>query len=254
MDAGWYGINTHPSPSEFEGDWGGHAGDWRVSPLVHPQGLKDVSEAAHQMGMKFLLWAEPERVVATTPIAREHPEYFFDPANEKAENRLLNLGLSEAWNYCYETLAHLIESIGIDCYRQDFNMIPLKDWRNNDTPERQGMSEILHINGLYRLWDVCLPAFPICSLIIALRAAGASISKPCGAVFRSGAAIIPVPPISWRRVCNAIIFPSINGSPSPARAAGAFMIPIASAAPIAPAWAFPMPSMNGRFLGMIPKN
>lgn len=160
MDAGWYGIHTAPTPSEFEGDWQEHTGDWRVSPLVHPQGLKDVSEAVHQMGMKFLLWAEPERVIASTPIVQAHPEYFFDPADAKTKNRLLNLGLTEAWDYCYETLAHLIESIGIDCYRQDFNMRPLADWRKHDTPERQGMSEILHINGLYRLWDALLSRFP----------------------------------------------------------------------------------------------
>lgn len=40
MDAGWYGIDTKPTPDEYEGDWGCHTGDWRVSPLVHSQGLK----------------------------------------------------------------------------------------------------------------------------------------------------------------------------------------------------------------------
>ena len=47
MDAGWYGIDTEPTASEFGGNWSLHTGDWRVSPLVHPKGLKPVADAAH---------------------------------------------------------------------------------------------------------------------------------------------------------------------------------------------------------------
>ena len=160
MDAGWYGIDTAATPDEFEGDWADHTGDWRVSPLIHPNQLKDVANAAHQAGMKFLLWVEPERVIATTPIVQEHPEYFYLPSDEKSQNRLLNLGNPDAWNYCLETLSGLIETIGIDCYRQDFNMPPLNDWRHNDAEDRKCISEIKHINGLYCLWDALLDRFP----------------------------------------------------------------------------------------------
>lgn len=160
MDAGWYGDTTKPTPDEFEGDWSQHTGDWRVSPLIHSNNLRDVADAVHAAGMKFLLWVEPERVVKTTPTAMTHPEYFFLPADEKAEHRLLNLGREDAWNYCFQTLSQLIREIGVDCYRQDFNMPPLATWRHNDAPDRLGMSEIRHINGLYRLWDALLEAYP----------------------------------------------------------------------------------------------
>lgn len=160
MDAGWYGENTKPSPDEFEGDWGSYTGDWRVSPLIHPGGLKDVSKAAHNAGMKFLLWFEPERVIENTPIVADHPEYFILPENENNPNLLLDLGNDDAWNYCFDTLSHLIEDIGIDCYRQDFNIPPLYYWRKNDTEDRKGITEIKHIMGLYRLWDALLEKFP----------------------------------------------------------------------------------------------
>lgn len=160
MDAGWYGIDTAATPDEFEGDWAEHTGDWRVSPHIHTNNLKDLADAVHKAGMKFLLWLEPERVIRTTPIVQEHPEYFFEPANEKNNNRLLNLGDPAAWAYCYQTISGLIADIGIDCYRQDFNMAPLADWRKHDTEDRRGISEILHINGLYRLWDALLDRFP----------------------------------------------------------------------------------------------
>lgn len=160
MDAGWYGIDTKPTPDEFEGDWGCHTGDWRVSPLIHPQGLQDVSKAVHDAGMKFLLWFEPERVIRTTPTAVAHPEYFLSNDNLNDDNRLLNLGNEEAWEYCFETLSKLIEELNIDCYRQDFNLSPLPYWRKNDDPDRKGITEIKHINGLYRLWDELLNKFP----------------------------------------------------------------------------------------------
>lgn len=158
MDAGWYGIDTKPTKNEFEGDWGQHTGDWRVSPLVHKNGLKDVSEAIHGAGMKFLLWFEPERVIRSTPIVKEHPEYFL--FYEDYDNALLNLGDENAWRYCFDTLCGMIKGLHIDCYRQDFNMLPLGYWQKNDGEERKGITEIKHINGLYRLWDELLKKFP----------------------------------------------------------------------------------------------
>lgn len=160
MDAGWYGADTLPTPDEFEGDWASHTGDWQVSPQIHPNKLKDVSKATHDAGMKFLLWFEPERVRVNTPIVAEHPEYFVFPENEDEQNLLLNLGNEEAWNYIYNMLSGLIEDIGVDCYRQDFNFAPLAYWRKNDTQDRLGITEIKHINGLYRFWDALLQKFP----------------------------------------------------------------------------------------------
>jgi len=159
MDADWYGVDPKPGPDGRD-DWFAHTGDWRVNPAIHPNGLKDVSEAAHTAGMKFLLWFEPERVRRETPIVAEHPEYFIYPKNEMNSDLLLDLGNPDAWAYCFDTLSQAISDIGIDCYRQDFNFLPLSYWRKNDTEDRKGISEIKHITGMYRLWDALLEKFP----------------------------------------------------------------------------------------------
>ena len=159
IDAGWYG-DTQPSGDEFIGDWAHHTGDWRVSPHTHPNGLTDVSEAVHRAGMKFLLWFEPERVRVEAPILREHPEYFLESGREGDKNRLLWLGDPAAWDYCYKTVSGLIRRLGVDCYRQDFNFAPLPYWRLGEAEDRQGVREILHVNGLYRFWDALLAEFP----------------------------------------------------------------------------------------------
>ncbi len=160
VDAGWYGQSKKPSPDEFEGDWPEHTGDWRVNPYLHPDGLKDVAHAVHAAGRKFLLWAEPERVRETTPVFSEHPEFFFQTPREGEKDRLLNLGDDPAWQYCFKTLSRLIADLQLDWYRQDFNFDPLPVWRYNDANEREGICEIKHINGLYRLWDALLARFP----------------------------------------------------------------------------------------------
>ena len=158
MDAGWCGGDTLPSTNEFEGDWAQHTGDWRISPLIHPAALTDVSDEIHGSGKKFILWFEPERVRRKTPIVSEHPEYFL--TNGESNNLLLNLGDPEAWNYCVKTIGDLIEKIGVDLYRQDFNFAPLEYWRAADAFDRQGISEIKHISGLYAFWDALLDRFP----------------------------------------------------------------------------------------------
>lgn len=159
MDAGWYG-EAKPTPNEFEGDWAEHTGDWRVSACVHPGGMGEIAEKLSACGKGFLLWLEPERVKKHAPIARSHPEYFLSSGREGETNLLLNLGNGAAWSYCFETLCGIIEKLGVSCYRQDFNFYPLSLWRAADAEDRQGITEIKHIAGLYRLWDSLRERFP----------------------------------------------------------------------------------------------
>ncbi len=161
MDAGWCGHDTGATSNEYTGDWANHVGDWVISPLVHPNGLVDVAEKIHGSGKKFVLWFEPERVRKSVPLVAEHPEFLLDdPVNPNNKNHLLNLGNPEAFDYVADALCAIIERLGVDCYRQDFNFRPLPFWRANDAEDRRGITEIKHIMGLYRLWDLLLERFP----------------------------------------------------------------------------------------------
>lgn len=170
MDAGWYGDGELDSPDEFEGDWSMYTGDWRVNEKRHPDKLKEVSRAIHDAGMKYILWFEPERVISDVKNVKEHPEYYIFSPFENDKNTLLNLGNEDAWNYCYNTISGIIRELNVDIYRQDFNFDPLKFWDKNDADDRRGITQIKHINGMYRLWDSLLKEFP--SLIIDNCASG----------------------------------------------------------------------------------
>ncbi len=64
------------------------------------------------------------------------------------------------WDYCCNMLKEHISELKLDCLRIDFNFSPLPFWRENDKHNRNGITEIKNINGLYRLWDTLLDEFP----------------------------------------------------------------------------------------------
>ncbi len=163
IDAGWYGTSDKPCPNVFQGEWG-KTGNWCVNRSYHPAGLKPLSDKAHTAGMQFLLWVEPERALQGAPVTREHPEWFLQrqpgQPRQDGENLILNLGHPEARRWVTELISGLIADNGLDWYRQDFNICPLEFWRAVDAPDRQGLTEIRYIEGLYAFWDELLQRHP----------------------------------------------------------------------------------------------
>jgi alpha-galactosidase len=139
MDAGWY-PQEHGWPQ---------VGTWEVDPKRFPRGLKPISEEAHKHGVNILVWFEPERVAADTWLTQNHPEWILGGAG----GGLLNLGNPEAQKWLTDHIDKLLTEQGIDIYRQDFNMDPLDFWRHNDALDRQGITEIRHVEGLLAFWD-----------------------------------------------------------------------------------------------------
>ena len=50
-------------------------------------------------------------------------------------------------------LSNCISDWGVDVYRQDRNLYPCPVWQTADAPDRQGITEIRHVEGLYAMWD-----------------------------------------------------------------------------------------------------
>ncbi len=146
IDAGWY---------PHHGSWV-HTGTWEVDKTRFPRGVREVADRVHGYGTKFVLWFEPERVVDGSWLAVEHPEWLLTSGG----TRLLNLGHPEAWKWVVEKIDGLITSQGVDVYRQDFNMQPLGCWRAADAPDRQGLTEIRHVEGYLAFWDELLRRHP----------------------------------------------------------------------------------------------
>ncbi|MBQ3591089.1 MAG: alpha-galactosidase, partial [Clostridia bacterium] len=142
IDAGWYGKGGTPGA----GDWYKQVGNWQVRPDEHPDGLLDVVRTVQESGMKFLLWMEPERAYPGTDLAVEHPEWLY-PLD--GFYLLLRLEKDEVREYLFNMICAFIDRLSIKCFRQDFNMEPLQEWRITDEIDRGGMNEIRYIMNLY---------------------------------------------------------------------------------------------------------
>jgi len=62
-------------------------------------------------------------------------------------------GQSEARTWLTNHIDKLLTEQGIDFYRQDFNLDPVRYWRDNDAADRQGVTENLHVQGYLAYWD-----------------------------------------------------------------------------------------------------
>jgi alpha-galactosidase len=174
IDAEWFG----------QGPWFVNPGNWQPKNQLYPDGFKPLSDALHQTGRKLLLWFEPERVCEGTSWDRELGRWLLTVPPEKRvyrwekqtfpdwvkseslrnqikeNDRLFNLGNPEARQFLTDFISDRIREWGLDCYRHDANIAPLEFWRAADTPERQGLTEIRWIDGLYAFWDELLRRHP----------------------------------------------------------------------------------------------
>ena len=139
MDAGWYWNKT---------GWP-NTGTWEVDTKRFPGGLRPICDHAHAKGVKIIVWFEPERVTAGTWLTENHPEW----VHGGNSGGLLDLGNPEARNWLTDHVDKLLTEQGIDLYRQDFNIDPLSFWRAADKPDRQGITEIRHVEGYLAYWD-----------------------------------------------------------------------------------------------------
>lgn len=197
-------IVNHDLPFEYywiDAEWFGHgkwhqtAGDWTAKADLYPQGFKPLADALHASGRKLLLWFEPERVCEGTPWYTERQEWLLDVPKERRHycwgasqadpdwvswessrnqirenDRLFNLGIPEARAFLTDYMSAKIDAFGLDCFRHDANIAPLEFWLAADAPDRQGMTEIRWVEGLYAFWDGLLERHP--NLIIDNCASG----------------------------------------------------------------------------------
>jgi alpha-galactosidase len=73
---------------------------------------------------------------------------------------MLDLGNPQARQWLKNMLAGYIDELGIKWIRYDCNLTPLVFWDKNDEPDRKGILEIRHIEGLYEVWDWLNETYP----------------------------------------------------------------------------------------------
>jgi alpha-galactosidase len=147
----WY--PTANGPSKGKEAWF-NTGTWEVDTNNYPNGFIGLSRAVHDLGMRFLLWFEPERVGNPNSwLATNHPDWLLT-GSKSTGGRILNEGNPVVLDWLTNHINGMIKSNGLDWYREDMNGAgPLDAWRNNDATNRQGITENFYVQGHLAYWD-----------------------------------------------------------------------------------------------------
>ena len=88
VDDGWFG-DKYPRNNGTTS-----LGDWMIAPKKLPNGIRPLIDLAHNNGMKFGIWIEPEMVNTTSELYEKHPDWVlrhpdFEPTYGRGKTQLL---------------------------------------------------------------------------------------------------------------------------------------------------------------------
>lgn len=158
FDAGWY---FDPAGNTVETDWWGTVGSWELDRVKWPQDtFRKSNEACHELGMKVLMWFEPERVTNVDDLCKKHgykAEWGISNGRNIVTN---NIGDEQCLQWTLNRIIKVLDENAVDMYREDNNSDPVNAWRwldkrdeNKYSAVRSGINENKCICGHYALWD-----------------------------------------------------------------------------------------------------
>jgi len=163
LDAGWYkGTATKPY-TDMGATWDAISnplGNWEQGEARtrFPSGLKVLADYVRSRGMQFGLWFEPERVGPESVLAKTHADWIIWIPQRKWG--LLYFGRPEVQEYFCKILDQYIKELGLRYVRWDQNNNLMPYWDAHDRPDRRGISQIRHLEGIHRVEDWLREHYP----------------------------------------------------------------------------------------------
>jgi alpha-galactosidase len=120
IDAGWY---------DDSGDWWPSIGAWTPSAIRFPDGgLRRVTDAIHEAGMRVGLWLEPEAVGIRSPVAGDLPDEAFLQRHGRRiaeqQRHFLDLRHPAARAHLDAAFDRLVAEFGAGYFKLDHNVTP----------------------------------------------------------------------------------------------------------------------------------
>lgn len=116
IDDGWFKGRT---------DYKSGLGDYVEDRKKFPHGLKFLSDTAHQKGLLFGLWVEPEMVNKNSEFYKTHQNWILSYEGvevfETRDQQVLDMSNDEVLSYVLDTLDGIIENYGLDYLKFDMN-------------------------------------------------------------------------------------------------------------------------------------
>jgi alpha-galactosidase len=149
VDAGWYAGSAQQDPEDFSSG----LGTWQVDSSRFPDGLRALTDHAHQRGLKFGIWIEPERVALPTINQRglAQESWLAKTGGKYGSSQAAQICLAgpAARQWVFDQIVRMVEAVQPDYLKWDNNF-----WINCDrTGHGHGTTDgnFAHVNGLYQM-------------------------------------------------------------------------------------------------------
>lgn len=152
LDDGWFGVRRNDRAG---------LGDWTVNEDVVD--LRKVIAHAHEAGMRFGLWFEPEMVNRDSNLYRAHPDWILhaegmEPCMSRHQY-VLDLTRKEVRDHIVEAVSNVLDSYPIDYVKWDMNR-PLTENVSPSLGTRGKETHHRYILGLYNLFERVVKTHP----------------------------------------------------------------------------------------------
>ena len=159
LDDGWFG-NKYPRNDSNAG-----LGDWQVNAKKLPEGIDYIASYAHQKGMKFGIWIEPEMVNPRSELAEKHPDWIVKAGNREIPRMrnqwLLDLSNPKVQDFVFSVFDNTMKlSPNIDYIKWDANR-HVENAGSEYLPEdKQSHFWIDYTQGFYKVMERIRAKYP----------------------------------------------------------------------------------------------
>ena len=158
LDDGWF-ANKYPRNDDKAG-----LGDWEPNHAKLPGGVKALTEAASEAGVKFGIWIEPEMVNPKSELFEKHPDWvIMQPERDTYYYRnqlVLDLSNPEVQDYVYDVVDNILkENPGVAYFKWDCNS-PITNIHSPYLRQNQDKLYIDYVRGLYNVLNRIAAKYP----------------------------------------------------------------------------------------------
>ena len=154
IDAGW------ACPPGQEMAWGKYNGVNIPNPERYPNGIEEIRDYCHELGMKFGMWVEIERIGEMCDFYNTKPEWFPYGKTGAQYKGFLDFTNPEVAKWAEDELSRIITEYKLDLLRVDYNIDGRHVFGMGDILGVKECLSVRHINAVYKMYRNLKKKFP----------------------------------------------------------------------------------------------
>lgn len=155
IDAGWY-----CPPGKQGSEWNARAGDWYPDPDRYPNGISEIVDYAHEKGLMFGIWMDPERLGRLSAAASEHPEWLRPAYTDDKTGSIIDMANPEAAAWVEEQIARVLTETKADLFRLDYNIGTREIFVKGERDGRRYCNTLAYYDAVYKMYRSLRLRFP----------------------------------------------------------------------------------------------